>query len=178
MEKPKRHAQALASAAALAHLGFIVAGALQVGIMGAGRLPGYYATLSGTQGPYGFFAPGVLPELRATFQITDGAGVATSAVLETRATPEAARRYKNLVTRFWFARDAASRRIFTLSWAKHVFRKHPSAGRVTVRIEAYDPPSMEAWRNGARPAWRLLHAETFARRAKLPTAGTHGRGPS
>lgn len=178
MEKPNRHAQKIAGVAALAHLGFVAAGALHVDVARAGRLPAFYAALSGTQGPYGFFAPGVRPELRATFQITDGAGGVTSDVLETAVSREATRRYKNLVTCFWLARDAAGAQIFTLSWAKRMFRRHPSAAAVTVRVEAYDPPSMEAWRNGARPAWRLHHAETFVRKPKLPANGSPPGGPS
>lgn len=178
MEKPDGRARKIAGVAALVHLAFVVAGALQGGIARAGRLPAYYAVLSGTQGPYGFFAPGVLPELRATFQITDGAGLTTSDVLETAVSPEAKRRYKNLVSRFWFARDAAGARLFTVSWAKHMLRKHPSATAVTVRVESYDPPSMEAWRDGARPAWKLHFAETLIPKPKLPATKMPPGGPS
>lgn len=153
--------QSLLGAAALAHVGFITAGALGLDIGRAGALPGYYAVLTGTEGPYGFFAPGVSPELRAIFHIEDGSGAVTTDTLETGATPEANRRFKNLVTKLRLARGVAGARLFTRSWAKRMFGRHPSSTSVTVRVEALDLPTMEAWRKGQRPTWRLLYRETF-----------------
>lgn len=163
--------QSLLGVAALAHVGFITAGALRLEMSRAGALPACYAVLSGTEGPYGFFAPGVSPELRATFHIEDGAGAVTTDVLETGVTPEANRRFKNLVTKLRLARGVAGARLFTLSWAKRMFGRHPSAKSVTVRVEAYDLPTMEAWRKGQRATWRLLYQETF-----VPSSSPSRRG--
>jgi hypothetical protein len=171
-------AQGLACLAALVHLGFIADGALGLGA--AQRLPvaRLYAALSGTEGPYGFFAPWVAPELRASFRLTDEAGQETSDTLERGSTPEAHRRFKNLVTKLWLATDPAATKVFARSFARGMFQRHPSATRVTVELEAFDLPTMEAYRRGARPSFRLRGSQTYTRRAKPVRRASEPRDPS
>lgn len=168
------HAQALACLAALVHVGFIADGALRLGVMRELPRPRYYAAVSGTEGPYGFFAPWVAPELRATFQMRDDAGRETSDVLETGATPEADRRFKNVVTKLWLATDPAVAKLFTRSFAKRMLLRHPSARTVTVRVDAFDLPTMDAYRRGERPSWKLRSSQTFTRRPKRAKRGSSG----
>lgn len=155
--------QGLVCLAATAHVGLVAMGA-------AGASPGgalaHYAAIAGTEGPYGFFAPGVAPELKATFEMEDDRGAVTTGVLETGVTPEADRRFKNIVTKLWLVSDKAGERVFSAAWAKHMLARHPSAKTVTVRVDAYDLPTMRAWQNGARPTWRLRISETYRAREK------------
>src|SRR5437016_3536232 len=49
----------------------------------------YYGSLSGSENGYGFFAPGVAPELRAVFTLSDDQGNTWSDVLDKGVSAEA-----------------------------------------------------------------------------------------
>jgi hypothetical protein len=47
------------------------------------------------------------------------------------------------------------------SWAGKMFGRHPSAREVVIRIETHDMPPLEAYRDGARPAWVPVYEVSF-----------------
>jgi len=164
--------RSLAGLAAAAHLGCVAAGALHVKFQRALRPLAIYSASSGADSTYDFFAPGVLNDLRATFEMTDAAGGVTFDTLETGASREVDRRYKNLVSTFWMVQEDRSRaNAFAASWAGRMLRRHPSAQQVTVRVDVYDLPSMAAWRDGRRPAWNPLYEASIPRKGRPDAAG-------
>ena len=152
-----------------AHLCLVALGASTLGLGELGALGSAldeYGALSGASSRYGFFAPGVTSQLGARFDIVDGAGVTTSASLETGASHEADLRVGNIIDQFGSLGDdeedaARLRRSLAASLAGKMFARHPEATAVVVRLETFTPVSMEAWRRGERPQWSPLYTAKF-----------------
>jgi hypothetical protein len=161
-----RRKRAVYISLAIFHLGFVAAGAFELDFEQAGPIAIGYAALSGTDGAYGFFAPGVGTQLRATFEVTDAGGHKSTDVLTTGVSHEADLRVGDLVAMYWIA-DQSLQRSLAASWAGRMFAKHPGAESVTVRLEAYDLPSMDEYREGRRPGWYPHYEAKFVPRAKL-----------
>jgi hypothetical protein len=148
-----------------AHLGLVVAGALEVHPRGGGwvsRAIAEYEVLSGTEGFYTFFAPGVDTQLRPIFEVTDGSGAVSTDVLQRAANTEVDLRIANMIGLSWYD---DFRRTLEASWADVMFRRHPGAEQVVVRLDLCDLPSMREYREGRRPAWRVFDRATFSPRA-------------
>ncbi len=158
----------LLTLAAALHLGCIAIGAMHRSLNGSGYLgsaAAYYSALSGAYSGYGFFAPGVGAMPWATFEITDANGAVITDALESGANHEADLRIRNILPLF-NSGDEALRRSLVASWAGKMFARHPSAESVAVRLEAYDLPSMQEFRDGKQPAWEPLYKAKFVTRSR------------
>jgi hypothetical protein len=106
---------------------------------------------TGSDASYGFFAPGVSSTIRPTFTMIDAKGKQWTDTLDAEMSREAQLRvgsglgltgaFPNLVP------------AFAQSWSATMFGRHPTAQTVIVKIELYDMPPIEAYREGHRPQW-------------------------
>jgi hypothetical protein len=166
----RRHA--LLTLAAAVHLVLVVCGAS--GILFAGnpkRAPAalrpvrLYGALSGADAGFGFFAPGVGPQLRVTFTLSDASGRTWTDTLERDLGHEA---YLRVAGSFAMATEPFLRDAVYSSWIGTMFGRHPDARRVVVRLEAYDPPTMAEYRAGARARWETIDEVTSDREDLTP----------
>jgi hypothetical protein len=151
---------------AAGHLSLVTLGASSVSLhpLGLpGRLLEAYATLSGASSGYGFFAPGVSGQLVAHFDVIDAEGRRTAAALETGSSHEADLRVGNIIDQFWSEDEDAPglSRALAASLAGKIFGRHPEAREVVVRLEHFEPVSMEAFRRGDRPRESPLYEARF-----------------
>lgn len=163
----------IALAAAAAHLGCVILGALHVDLQRAGRLGkgvAYYGALSGADSGYDFFAPSVGALPWARFQVTDARGRVIDDALESGSNPEADLRIRSLVSLFLTEEDESMRRSLAASWAGKVLARYPGAESVVVRLEICDLPSMQEHHDGKRPAWNLLYEAKLVRQHRPPAA--------
>lgn len=169
----RRGVALMALAAAAAHLGCVLLGALHVDPRRAGRLGwrvAYHGALSGAESGYNFFAPSVGALPWARFQVTDARGRVIDDALESGANPEAELRIRSLVSLFMTAEDASMRRSLAASWAGKVLARYPGAESVVVRLEICDLPSMQEYRDGKRPAWNQIFEAKLVRQRRPPAA--------
>lgn len=150
------------------------AGSVSLGPLGLpGRILEEYSILSGAGSGYGFFTPGVSGQLVAHFDVIDREGRRTAASLETGSSHEADLRVGNIIDQFWNEnedqdedqdQDAPSlSRSLAASLAGKIFGRHPEAREVVVRLEHFEPVSMEAFRRGDRPSMSPLYEASFVR---------------
>jgi hypothetical protein len=149
---------------AAGHIVLIACGAARLPVADGGgttaKVLQNYGALTGADATYGFFAPGVSPQLRASFILDDGAGRTWTAVLDGGGNREVELRIGSILgsTSFPWLRDAV-----IASWAARMFARQPDAQFVLVRIEVYDLPTMEQYRAGTRPEWNIVHEAGFFR---------------
>lgn len=148
----------------MVQLGFAAAGALELDFDHANVVIAEYGALSGTDSSYGFFAPSVGTQLRATFVLTDAGGQTTTDVLTTGVSKEADLRVGDMVAVFWMD-DADLKRGLAGSWAGRMLARHPDATRVVVHLDAYDLATMDGYHEGKTPTWVPYYEAEFARRA-------------
>src|SRR5262245_31660466 len=95
---------ALVTALAAGHLLLVVCGAARVSPGSddsfAGRVFRWYGAMSGSDSGYGFFAPGVAQECRATFTLSDAAGRTWEDTLARGHNPEVTDRIGVIVSLF------------------------------------------------------------------------------
>ncbi|WP_437785517.1 hypothetical protein [Sorangium sp. So ce1097] len=169
-------------AAAAGHLGLvIVLGAFQVDLHHRGPAAdalAAYATLSGADSEYSFFAPGVGSTVAATFEIADAAGTVITDSLKPGTSAEADLRAGNIVGRFWLVQDQALKRSIAASWAGKMFARHPGAASVVVRVEACGIAPMQASRRqpGDALRCRLHYQAKFVPQDKARGAARADRG--
>jgi hypothetical protein len=146
-----------------AHLVLVVCGATGL-FPGARTWPGRalaaYGALSGADNSYGFFAPGVAPQRRARFVLTDRSGHSWTEHLTGSARSEASLRVGSI---FDTAADPQWREEMTTFWVARLFARHRSAQSITALLEVEILPSMEEHREGRRPCWRVEFQATFER---------------
>ncbi len=158
--------------AAAAHLVLVVCGASGVLFTGnpnrdslAFRPVRLYGALSGAENGFGFFAPGVGPQLRATFTLSDASGHTWTDTLEQNLTHEAKLRVAGTVP---LAMEPGFREDLYRSWIGTMFGRHPEARRVVLRLEVFDPPTMDEYRAGARARWETIDEVTSDREDPNP----------
>jgi hypothetical protein len=160
---------------AAAHLLLVVCGAAGLSLLSGRSPPGkalrWYGAMSGADNGYGFFAPGVAPQWRATFTLSDTAGRTWTDTLEGDHNHEVAHRVGGIVNLF---SEPGLRPELAASWAAKMFGRYPDAKQVVIRVEIYDLPTMAEYRNGTRPQWEFICEATFARHR----AGSPGKEPS
>jgi hypothetical protein len=156
----RRHA--VATLVAACHLVLVVCGASGLAFSSnpnedssARKAVRLYGALSGADNGYGFFAPGVGPQVRATFTLSDDSGRTWTDTLERGMSHEALHRVGGSPA---LATEPAFRDDLIRSWAGTMFGRHPSACRVVVRLQVYDPPTMEDYRTGERARWETFDA--------------------
>jgi hypothetical protein len=155
--------RSFAVALAAIHLVLVVCGAAHfrlVPLQWGGIVQHTYGALSGSDSGFGFFAPGVASQLRATFTMTDDAGNSWTDVLEHGNNREARLRLGTVVSNF---AEEKMRRDVAASCAATMFGRHPTARQVVVRVEVYELPPMEAYRAGAQPEWIPVYEATVSR---------------
>jgi len=152
----------------LGHLTLVALGAGSVSLRPLGPPGGilaYYGLLSGADSGYGFFAPGVTGQLRARFDVTDSEGHLTTTSLETGASHEADIRAVHVVDHFWNELDndakVSLQRALGASLAGKIIGRHPGARQVVVRLEVFEPVSMDEFRRGGRPQWTPAYEAKF-----------------
>ena len=149
------------------HLFVVVCGALRVAWLESpagvvGELAKTYAALSGADSSYGFFAPAVPPRRRVRLQLLTNDGKRRDvALVRDDAPPESRSSLKALLS--FFVRTPAARHGLAESWASRMLDRQRNVVEVTVAVEEMETPSMARYREGARPFWRRLYAETFSR---------------
>jgi hypothetical protein len=116
--------------------------------------------MSGADSGYGFFAPSVGSQTRAVFTLSDGAGRTWTDTFDEGGNHEVQLRLGSMVSNTSYE---GLRRGLAASWSGKLFARHPDAHEVRVRIELYDLPPMDEYRDGARPEWRTVYEATFLR---------------
>ena len=149
-------------AAAGAHLALVICGAAGVTPVSpahvAGRVIETYRAYSGASSGFGFFAPGVASEWRATFDVCrEGHCIP---VTEEQAAGEGR---LLLLTINGLLGESELRDLLAASHAARVFARYPHADAVLVKAAVYMVPSMAQYRRGARPQWRNLYGFAFRR---------------
>lgn len=120
-----------------------------------------YQNLTGLFRDYTFFAPSVASDLRAGFLLDGGGDDPPTFISFLAQNREIGFRYNSLIASTM--REPRGRDLFARSWAAFILGSQPDARRVTVVVEAYDVPSMEAFRAGEPARWRLVYAGQFSR---------------
>jgi hypothetical protein len=135
----------------------------------------WYATLSGADTQYGFFAPDVGAQYRTSFLLQNERGTTWCDAIENTANPEARLRLVEIVENGFAngaaAVSAARRHRLVASWAASMFTRHPSAVSLVVIVESQDLPTMTAFHAGQRPRWAVVY------RAQVQRASAAGQGP-
>jgi hypothetical protein len=156
--------QLLAVAAAGIHLVLVIGGAANISLPRgsgvAGRGIRWYTAVSGADSGYGFFAPGVASETRATFTLTDATGRTWTEAFDAGGNQEVQLRLGSMVST---AASPGVRRKLAASWAGKFFAIHPEVESVLVRVEYYDLPQMDEYRDGERPEWVTEYEVEFSR---------------
>lgn len=124
-----------------------------------------YQSLSGVLSDYRYFAPAVASDSRAGFLIEQSDG---SSLFEPLASDEleVARRYRCIVASSLRA-NRKTQDVLAQSWAAVMLGIHPESTRVTVVIQSYQLPTMDAWAAGAKADWAIHYTGTFSRRDGL-----------
>lgn len=159
------------------HVLLVACGAFRWNVLPAGTVPDasvrLYMVLSGADGYYGFFAPGVGPQIRIRLKMIDAGGRETFSTLRYGESSEANLRMVG-VGRLLPNLDADQNRILMQSLAAATFNRHREAERVECLVELYgvsrphgsvEFPTMEEYRDGMRPSWIKTDSITFTRPA-------------
>jgi hypothetical protein len=154
----------LAAVLAAVHLGLVVCGAAnwfpQSGRGPAAKSLRWYGAMSGANSGYGFFAPEVGAQARAVFTLRDQTSRVWSDTLEAGENNEVQLRVSGMVSDVPTGRQ---RRALAASWAGKMFARWPEAEEITVRIEFFDLPTMDEYRDGEKPEWATEYEVTFYR---------------
>jgi len=158
-----RHA--LLTGLAALHLVLVVCGAFDWSLLSQERLPGKVLrvgqAMTGSDTGYGFFAPDVGCDLRARFTLIDAAGRRWTDQLDTGPTLESRLRISNVLNLF---EEEEWRREAAGSLAGIMLARNPTAVKVIVRIDVFDPPTMEDYRAGERLEWEPMYEATVSRK--------------
>lgn len=122
-----------------------------------------YQYLTGTGNCFGFFAPGVISQMKVGYEIQrDGKVVEEGIVGSENA--EVSLRMHNLTQQFWTAsQNPDVRRSLAASFAGKLFSLHPTAESVSISLKSYVLPSMAQYREGLRPSWEKNYLGNFVR---------------
>jgi hypothetical protein len=147
------------------HLALVVCGALNWSPLSQERLPGKVLrvgqAMTGSDTGYGFFAPDVGCDLRARFTLIDAAGRRWTDKLDAGNTLESRLRVSNILSLF---EEEEWRREAAGSLAGIMLARNPTAVKVIVQIDVFDPPSMKDYRAGESLQWQLMYEATVSRK--------------
>ncbi len=154
------------------HLLMVACGALHVPFSGMAATVSPWARAyghwTGSSSGFSFFAPGVSPAVRVSFDLEGASGAPLHDDFRSDNGAVSLRIHSmNLRFNLEESRDALAR-----AWAAAMFGRHPDARSVTVRVESLQLPSMEAHLQGSRPLWTEAYRAVFERR--VPTALSAG----
>jgi hypothetical protein len=164
---------------AAAHLGVVICGAARLRFDGPSNLDaalGVYGAYSGANNSYGFFAPGVAAQWRASFDFYDRANKTWTT--RTRVAPNLELAVLDSTITGLFSHEKL-RQALAASWAGMALAETPGAAVVVVRAEAFIVPTMEQYRRGVRGEWRSLAAYAFTTddRSSVVDLGATGGQP-
>lgn len=129
-----------------------------------GVLVRWYGGMTGATNRYGFFKE-VGTACKVTFHLADPTGRTWTDELNRAGNHEAEMRYQSSQYLIGdFGDELAAH------WAASMFGRHPDAQQVFVQFEQMEPPSLEAYRAGARPEWRTTYYRMFLRSDQLEIA--------
>lgn len=151
----------MAVVAATLHLALVACGAAGVRLEfgpGHGALLQWYGALTASQADFAFFAPRVPAFPSATFVVTGRDGARITDTLERGRNQESDLRLAASAFRFEEAGDSLAP-----VWVAGMFRRHPDAARIAMRVDIFDPPTMAAWRDGDRGRRETIFERTFDR---------------
>ncbi|MFQ5732198.1 MAG: hypothetical protein ACE5KM_09605 [Planctomycetaceae bacterium] len=135
-----------------------------------------YATASGADSGYGFFAPGVAAQVRTKYFMVDRDGVVWSGDLNIGDNSEANLRFTNASSMLMTVQGDYHKQNMYKSLAAMIARKNPSAEYVEVELQIYafdrsaretDFPTMEEYRNGKRARWLPIQESIVFHRSEL-----------
>ena len=158
--------QALAISLAMLQLVLVALGALEIELPNLGGLSkvlNIYGSATGANYSYGFFAPGIDGQLRARFQLGTGKN-ARIVSLDTPSTHESALRVGNIIDQFWEPDDSDGEEVhhaLLASLAGKMLSRHPEAKVISVKLERFDPVSMQQYLQGERPQWEEFYEATY-----------------
>jgi len=159
------------------HLGMVSMGAAQADISSWGPIGiplAYYSILTGANTGYSFFSPAIGPQFRAYFQVEDRDGKAFTDTLEKGKPQEVTTKIESLVLLMGEAEDRPQlRRSVAASLSRKMFVKYPDATKVTVFFDVFDPPPLERYVEGERPAWENLYKATFVNKKSTAMRESH-----
>jgi hypothetical protein len=131
----------------------------------------WYATMSGADTSYGFFAPNVGDLHRARFLLRDEKGQTWWDSFDVTKSPEARLRLTGIVDCAFLTGEAMEspewRNRLVRSWSATMLNRHPSAASLTAVVEVYDVPTMAKYRAGSRPNWQGVYQAELQRRASV-----------
>ncbi len=155
----------LLTALATVHLVLVACGAVSLPLLSddrpAGKVFRLGRTMTGSDTNYGFFAPEVGASLEARCTLIDKEGRTWTDELDPGNTIESRLRINNVLA--WCYEDDL-REWVVASLAGSMLARHPTAEKVIVRIEEYDPPTFAEFRSGVRPEWDVLYEATVSRK--------------
>ncbi|NPC75528.1 MULTISPECIES: hypothetical protein [Corallococcus] len=157
---------------AVLHLLMVARGALHVPLLpltDTGRpWAQAYGHWTGSSSGFSFFAPGVSPAVRVSFDLEGASGEQLHDDFRSDNGAVSVRIHSmNLRFSLEESRDALAR-----AWAAAMFGRHPDAKAVTVRVESLQLPSMEGHMQGSQPLWTEAYRAEFQRR--VPAAVSTG----
>ncbi len=122
-----------------------------------------YASYAGADKHYGFFAPGVAPDVRILFEIED---TEKGCFTEEFALPEANSEisHRLYTMRSVFAKVTEFQDFGATSLAAAMFNKYNTAQQVEVQVEVMNTPTMKAYQAGERPNWIRIYESTFQKK--------------
>lgn len=133
------------------------------------RIFRWYATISGADNSYSFFAPNVGTQFRARFLLQDDKGTTWWDTFDQTRSSEAWLRLTGIVESAFMSGAAAEspewRQRLVKSWAATMFTRHIKAVSLTVVVEVYDVPTMADYRAGSRPNWKIVYQAQVERLA-------------
>lgn len=166
---------------AMIHLGLAGLGAAGVPLGSHDNVPliEWYRHLTGTDNSFRFFAPGVAPQERVIFELTDSAGNGWADSLRIGPNYEANMCFETVPVVLAAADDRTAWNMLH-SMAETMFKRHPTAVQVRVRVETFataweagdsatptiDFPRMNEYQQGKRPEWLLVYEVQFPSDAK------------
>jgi hypothetical protein len=169
---------------ACCHIALVALGTAGISLLPGPNIPGetlrLYSHVSGADNNYGFFAPGVGPEQRVTFTMTDKNGRQWQDDLSIGKTHEANLRLGSVSNLLVEVEDDTAE-LMIQSMAAKMFDLHPQAVSVKVHVDTFaitknvadesrpaeDFPSMKEYRLGRKPRWIPLYSMTYTRNEKV-----------
>jgi len=156
------------TAVAVGHLILVAFGIFRLPLLSelnlGGRLARWYGLVTGTAYAYGFFAPEVPPQYKATFTMTDRNGRTWTDTLAHDTNNEVTLRSEVTVSVWGLVGDN-----LPACWAATMFGRHHDAVLVTVSLNEYNPPTMTDYRAGKRAEWKTIYQATFFRHPQVTT---------
>jgi hypothetical protein len=154
------------TALAALHLVLVACGAAGWTVLPPNTAPGHslrlVRTYTGSDANYGFFAPGVSSQLRATITLIDGTGKQWTDTLDAGMSREA--QFRAAGSLGMAAELPGLQPVLAKSWAATMFGRHPTAKTVIVGFEAHGLPPMDDYQQGMRPEWILIFEQAFDRK--------------